>query len=67
MTADVQPEDADLHAQMAEALRIETLCNAVISRDASAIRLSPEIRTAIVDKGEVCLRSSSVLLVGTEY
>jgi len=51
MTADLQ--DVDL-AQMAGAFRVDTIHNAVISsQDASAIRLSAEIRSFIVDKGEV--------------
>jgi hypothetical protein len=46
---------------MAEAFRIETIHNAVISSEhASAIRLSDEIRTLIVDKGEVSGRFYSM-------
>jgi hypothetical protein len=56
MTADLQ--DAALRAQMAEAFRVDTIRNVVISsQDSSAIRLSPEIKV-VIEKGQVCLFST---------
>jgi hypothetical protein len=42
---------------MAEAFRVDTIRNVVISsQDSSAIRLSPEIKV-VIEKGQVCLFS----------
>ena len=45
--------DDDLRTVLTDAYHFDTYCNAIASQDASTIRLSIEIKTAIMDSGKV--------------